>query len=81
MKPALADQWGTNTEGVASAIEWVMVGRLLAYPVAGPSADRGSRRVGAVIGACLLAVSFVGRVIFPNMAESIKSIAVIVHEN
>lgn len=29
----------------------------------------------------VLAVSFVGRVIFPNMAESIKSIAVIVNEN
>ena len=59
-KPALADQWGTNTEGVASAIAWMMVGRLLAYPFAGPIADRVSRRVGAVIGACLLAVSFVG---------------------
>ena len=29
----------------------------------------------------VLAVSFVGRVIFPNMAESIKSIAAIVNEN
>ena len=37
-----------------------MVGRLVAYPFAGPIADRVSRRLGAVIGALLLVASFAG---------------------
>lgn len=59
-KPALAIQWSTTIEGVFSAIAWMMVGRLVAYPLAGPVADRVSRRLGAIIGAVLLAVSFLG---------------------
>ena len=59
-KPALATQWSTSVEGVFSAIAWMMVGRLIAYPLAGPVADRVSRRLGAIIGAALLALSFIG---------------------
>lgn len=64
-KPALAGQWSTDITGVAAAIAWMMVGRLVAYPMAGPIADRVSRRLGAIIGASLLAVSFIG-IIFAN---------------
>jgi len=59
-KPALSEQWGTDVKGVTAAIGWMMVGRLVAYPFAGPIADRVSRRLGAVIGALLLVASFAG---------------------
>lgn len=62
-KPALAAQWSTSIEGVFSAIAWMMVGRLIAYPLAGPVADRVSRRLGAIIGAVLLAASFLGIIV------------------
>jgi predicted MFS family arabinose efflux permease len=64
-KPALSSQWGTDIAGVAAAIAWMMVGRLIAYPMAGPIADRVSRRLGAIIGAVLLALSFIG-IVFVN---------------
>ncbi len=65
-KPALATQWGTDVAGVAAAIAWMMLGRLIAYPMAGPIADRLSRRLGAIIGAVLLAVSFIGIIFVGN---------------
>jgi len=65
-KPALAGQWSTDVAGVAGAIAWMMLGRLIAYPMAGPIADRVSRRLGAIIGALLLAASFVGIIFVSN---------------
>lgn len=58
-KEALGAQWGTTTAGVASAIAWMMVGRLIGTPFGGIVADRVSRRIGAIIGGIILGLSFI----------------------
>ncbi len=74
-KQELASLWGAQTladgsfdvSGVVAVIAAIGLGRLVAFPVAGPLSDRFGRRVSGLIGCALYAVFFLSITFAPNM--------------
>ena len=74
-KQDLAALWGAaalsdgsyDVSGVVAVIAAIGLGRLAAFPVAGPLSDRLGRRVSGLIGCALYAVFFLGITFAPNM--------------
>ena len=74
-KQNFAAMWGAATlaDGsfdvsiVVAVIAAIGLGRLIAFPVAGPLSDRLGRRLSGIIGCALYAVFFLGITFAPNM--------------
>ena len=74
-KQEFASLWGAaqladgsfDVSGVVAVIAATGLGRLVAFPVAGPLSDRFGRRVSGLIGCGLYAVFFLGITFAPNM--------------
>ena len=56
-----------DVSGVVSVIAAIGLGRLLAFPIAGPLSDRFGRRLSGLIGCGLYAVFFLGITYAPNL--------------
>ena len=74
-KQEFASLWGAaqladgsfDVSGVVAVIAAIGLGRLVAFPVAGPLSDRFGRRVSGLIGCGLYAVFFLGITFAPNL--------------
>ncbi len=74
-KQELAGLWGAQTladgsfdvSGVVAVIAAIGLGRLVAFPVAGPLSDRLGRRASGLIGCALYAVFFLSITFAPNI--------------
>lgn len=74
-KQNFAALWGTATladgsydvSGVVAVIAAIGLGRLIAFPVAGPLSDRLGRRLSALIGCGLYAIFLLGITFAPNL--------------
>ena len=74
-KQGFAALWGAaqlsngsfDVSGVVSVIAAIGLGRLLAFPIAGPLSDRFGRRLSGLIGCGLYAVFFLGITYAPNV--------------
>ena len=74
-KQDFAALWGASqladgsldVSGVVSVIAAIGLGRLLAFPIAGPLSDRFGRRLSGLIGCGLYAVFFLGITYAPNL--------------
>lgn len=74
-KQEFASLWGASrladgsldVSGVVAVIAAIGLGRLVAFPVAGPLSDRFGRRVSGLIGCALYAVFFLGITAVPNL--------------
>ena len=74
-KQEFAALWGAaqlpggslDVSGVVAVIAATGLGRLVAFPVAGPLSDRFGRRVSGLIGCGLYAIFFLGITFAPNM--------------
>ncbi len=74
-KQELASLWGASTladgsfdvSGVVAVIAAIGLGRLVAFPVAGPLSDRYGRRASGLIGCALYAIFFLCITFVPNM--------------
>ncbi len=74
-KQELASLWGAaeladgsfDVSEVVAVIAAIGLGRLVAFPVAGPLSDRFGRRISGLIGCALYAVFFLGIPFAPNM--------------
>ena len=74
-KQEFAALWGAglladgsfDVSGVVSVIAAIGLGRLIAFPVAGPLSDRLGRRMSGLIGCGLYAVFFLGITYAPNL--------------
>lgn len=74
-KQNFAAMWGAATlpdgtydvSGVVAVIAAIGLGRLIAFPVAGPLSDRLGRRLSALIGSALYAVFFLAVTFSPNL--------------
>ena len=56
-----------DVSGVVSVIAAIGLGRLLAFPIAGPLSDRFGRRLSGLIGCGLYAIFFLGITYAPNL--------------
>lgn len=74
-KQNFAAMWGAETladgtfdvSSVVAVIAAIGLGRLIAFPVAGPLSDRLGRRLSALIGCALYAIFLIGITFTPNM--------------
>ena len=74
-KQDFASLWGAaqladgsfDVSGVVSVIAAIGLGRLIAFPIAGPLSDRLGRRLSGLIGCGLYAVFFLGITYAPNL--------------
>lgn len=74
-KQDFAALWGASrladgsfdVSGVVSVIAAIGLGRLLAFPIAGPLSDRFGRRLSGLIGCGLYAIFFLGITYAPNL--------------
>ena len=74
-KQEFASLWGAaqladgsfDVSGVVAVIAAIGLGRLVAFPMAGPVSDRFGRRVSGLIGCGLYAVFFLGITFAPNL--------------
>lgn len=74
-KQDFAAMWGADTladgtfdvSSVVAVIAAIGLGRLIAFPVAGPLSDRLGRRLSALIGCALYAIFLIGITFSPNM--------------
>lgn len=74
-KQNFAAMWGAETladgtfdvSSVVAVIAAIGLGRLIAFPVAGPLSDRLGRRLSALIGCALYAIFLIGITFSPNM--------------
>lgn len=74
-KQDFAAMWGAETladgtfdvSSVVAVIAAIGLGRLIAFPVAGPLSDRLGRRLSALIGCALYAIFLIGITFSPNM--------------
>ena len=74
-KQNFAALWGASTladgsydvSGVVAVIAAIGLGRLVAFPVAGPLSDRLGRRLSALIGCALYAIFLLGITFAPNL--------------
>lgn len=74
-KQNFAAMWGAATladgtydvSGVVAVLAAVGLGRLIAFPVAGPLSDRLGRRLSGLIGCALYAIFFLGITYAPNL--------------
>jgi|Cm1ome_4_1110797.scaffolds.fasta_scaffold04948_2 MFS family permease len=74
-KQDFAAMWGAATladgsfdvSGVVAVIAAIGLGRLIAFPVAGPLSDRLGRRLSGLIGCALYAIFFLGITYAPNL--------------
>ena len=61
-----------DVSGVVAVIAAIGLGRLIAFPVAGPLSDRLGRRLSALIGCALYAVFLLAVTFSPNLMEIFK---------
>lgn len=74
-KQNFAAMWGAasladgslDVSGVVAVIAAIGLGRLVAFPVAGPLSDRLGRRISALIGCALYAIFLLGVTFSPNL--------------
>lgn len=74
-KQDFAAMWGAasladgslDVSGVVAVIAAIGLGRLVAFPVAGPLSDRLGRRISALIGCALYAIFLLGVTFSPNL--------------